>query len=417
MAKTLVLDVSNLSIHALKFIRTGIQEVVYRTLLNTIEARESFPDLRIVLLPRLPSRLDSRLGAATVTPYFETQPEVLRAIERELGAPSQEVWGFDLSRYDYRLPDEEAIRLMEGSDIVHFQGLVNVDPLATRLGARRPRFSMTIYDLIPALYPEYCDDGIARWYQSEYLPALGRHVTHASCISRHTALDLISHPLSARIPKVSVLPLPLELPASPESGAVPRKFSQNSSSLAENTWFFSDRSSRARISKRCSGASRLISSRIPPRASSSHWSAGRDGKTTRHERRLSLSSAASRIVRTGYLQDPELRTVISNSLAMAMLSFYEGYGLPVAQAASLGVPSITTLGSSLPEACQGKGIFVEPHDPYSVAAGIRIAIERKGALSPDPKAFEERNWKQYTLALIRSIVEDSAELLSPGRTA
>ena len=117
---------------------------------------------------------------------------------------------------------------------------------------------------------------------------------------------------------------------------------------------------------------------------------------------------AGQIVRTGYLADPELHQLMHEACALMMLPIYEGFGLPVAQARSIGLPVITTLGSSLPEACEWQGIFVDAWDETSVSAGIAQALLKKRTSSPEVKS-----WMDYTRGLLELIHKGKGELSLP----
>jgi glycosyltransferase involved in cell wall biosynthesis len=55
-------------------------------------------------------------------------------------------------------------------------------------------------------------------------------------------------------------------------------------------------------------------------------------------------------------------------------SLYEGYGLPVAEAAACGTPVLTSNRSSLPEAAPG-AVLVDPEDVDALAAAMAQALE------------------------------------------
>lgn len=76
------------------------------------------------------------------------------------------------------------------------------------------------------------------------------------------------------------------------------------------------------------------------------------------------------VILTGYVSDQELATLYSHAVFLAMPSLYEGFGLPLVEAMSFGVPVLTSSRSSLPEVAGDAGILVDPEDVASIASGI-----------------------------------------------
>lgn len=376
---TILIDVANLTIHRRDFIRTGIQEVVYRVAQNVVALRDEFKASNWMLLPQIPRSL---------VPYFENPAEVLSAVEKELGLPSKEVWGFDLASRGYRMSDEEILGLVSESDVFHAQSLVNVRPFAGKT-----TLSMTVYDLGPVYFPEYVNEQVVSWFNSEYLPSAGRHLRQAVCISENTAFDLREHEATRSIPSIRVLPLGFDLAARSEGeipggeyviylGSLePRK---NFEALLEGFEAHRQRDSNSRMKLVLVG--------------STGW------KNSELESRIAKSAFSDDILRAGYLPDERLRAHLEGAVALGLLSHYEGFGLPAAQAASLGIPVITHIGSSLPEAAGELGIYVDPNDSVSVAAGIALARDRRSRGEPR-RGIEQRTWKQYTRELMGMLLE------------
>src|SRR5262249_26350249 len=159
------------------------------------ELRAEYPELEIVCLPAMPRRFGNVLSAPTIAPYPRVPRFILEQIENEFGG-SREAWGVDLKAWDYRPTDAQLMEVLTGADFIHFESMIDIGPVLNALAeaGSKPRISMTVYDLIPVYFPEYCDDRIARWYEATYLPSMGRHVGQAFCISRQTAIDLAGHP-------------------------------------------------------------------------------------------------------------------------------------------------------------------------------------------------------------------------------
>ncbi|MBW4668615.1 MAG: glycosyltransferase family 4 protein [Cyanomargarita calcarea GSE-NOS-MK-12-04C] len=55
-------------------------------------------------------------------------------------------------------------------------------------------------------------------------------------------------------------------------------------------------------------------------------------------------------------------------------SHYEGFGLPVLEAMTLGAPVVTSNTSSIPEVAGDASILIDPNDPMQLAEGILKVI-------------------------------------------
>jgi glycosyltransferase involved in cell wall biosynthesis len=83
-------------------------------------------------------------------------------------------------------------------------------------------------------------------------------------------------------------------------------------------------------------------------------------------------AVAKKIIFLNHLTPEELRFVYSGALAVTFPSLYEGYGLPLVEAMSFGVPVLTSRSSSLPEVCGDAALYVDPFD----VRDMREKIER-----------------------------------------
>ncbi len=70
----------------------------------------------------------------------------------------------------------------------------------------------------------------------------------------------------------------------------------------------------------------------------------------------------NRIIVTGYAADEDLAPLYSGAMMFVYPSFYEGFGLPPLEAMQCGIPVITSNTSSLPEVVGEAGIMVDPQD-------------------------------------------------------
>jgi glycosyltransferase involved in cell wall biosynthesis len=76
----------------------------------------------------------------------------------------------------------------------------------------------------------------------------------------------------------------------------------------------------------------------------------------------------------GFVSDSELSDLFDGALAFAYPSLYEGFGLPVLEAMSKGVPVLTSNVSSMREIAEGAALLIEPTDVDSIREGLARMI-------------------------------------------
>lgn len=95
------------------------------------------------------------------------------------------------------------------------------------------------------------------------------------------------------------------------------------------------------------------------------------------ERAVALG-IANRVTFTGPLEDAHLGPLYRAAAAVAVVSFSEGFGLPLAEAMSVRVPVVASDLPVLREVCGRAAIYVTPRLPESVAQGLRCVMQRGG---------------------------------------
>lgn len=82
-----------------------------------------------------------------------------------------------------------------------------------------------------------------------------------------------------------------------------------------------------------------------------------------------------RIRHIGYVTHDEKRRIMVKAAVFVFPSFYEGFGLPVIEAMSLGTPVITSARGALGEVAGDAAIIIEPDDVAGMAAAMKRIIE------------------------------------------
>lgn len=87
-----------------------------------------------------------------------------------------------------------------------------------------------------------------------------------------------------------------------------------------------------------------------------------------------MNHAPTWIHRIPHPTDSELASLYANAAAFLYPSWYEGYGLPLHEAAAFGTPCIASTSGALPETAPPGTIFANPAKPQHWVEGIKLAL-------------------------------------------
>lgn len=93
---------------------------------------------------------------------------------------------------------------------------------------------------------------------------------------------------------------------------------------------------------------------------------GSGWKTAEIEEAINDPAGKGQVRRLGYVPGPRLPALYQGAYALAYPSLYEGFGLPVLESLSCGVPVITSLVASMPEVAGEAAIYVDPYDQEDI---------------------------------------------------
>lgn len=116
------------------------------------------------------------------------------------------------------------------------------------------------------------------------------------------------------------------------------------------------------------------------------------------ESQLDVLERAGEAVRLGYVPLEALPALYSGAAGFAFLSVYEGFGLPVLEAAACGVPVLTSASTAMAEIVGDVAILVDPLDPDACAEGLRRLLDddvnRARVQSEGPQLASHYTWQR-----------------------
>ena len=92
------------------------------------------------------------------------------------------------------------------------------------------------------------------------------------------------------------------------------------------------------------------------------------------QRCIFLSDSPAARQHPGFLTAADFPAIYQQAAALVYPSFYEGFGIPVLEGLSSGIPVITSHQSCLPEAGGEGAFYADPSDPASIAAQLHHVL-------------------------------------------
>jgi glycosyltransferase involved in cell wall biosynthesis len=254
---------------------------------------------------------------------------------------------------------------------------------------------VTVHDLDFLKHPERTSREIRRDYPS----LAGSHARRAHGVivpSEYTARE-VAHAL--RVPRERIAICPPGVPAWREP---PRGFDRNGYILFMGTI---DRRKNVpallrayeRLVDRWSGAPKLVLAGKP---------AGDDLAGAIAEPRL-----GDRIQRLGYVAESSKQEIYAGARVLVLPSFDEGFGMPVIEAMSLGVPVVVSARGALPEVAGDAALQIDPTDDASLCDALLRVLSDDDLASTLSARGQERaatfTWEE-TSTRVRAAFEAAA---------
>ncbi|HNP89564.1 MAG: Mannosylfructose-phosphate synthase [Microgenomates group bacterium ADurb.Bin219] len=115
-----------------------------------------------------------------------------------------------------------------------------------------------------------------------------------------------------------------------------------------------------------------------------------------------------RVIFTDFVADEEKPYLLAGAKCFVLPSFYEGFGIPVLEAMSLGVPVAVSNTSSLPEVAGKAGFYFSPEKPEEIAdcllKVLKLSSSELAAVSEEVKKQAEKfSWEKCTRKVLETI--------------
>ena len=127
---------------------------------------------------------------------------------------------------------------------------------------------------------------------------------------------------------------------------------------------------------------------------------------------INQSPYRAEIHHLNYLTDDLVALFYTQAEAFIYPSFYEGFGLPVLEAMTLGAPVITSNSSSLPEITGNSALLINPNDSMELADAmlnvVRDRVLRDNLIVKGKDQASKFSWEktaQATLNVYRSVLD------------
>jgi len=112
-----------------------------------------------------------------------------------------------------------------------------------------------------------------------------------------------------------------------------------------------------------------------------------------------------KIIFPGFIKEEEKFEIIKNADIFLFPTFYEGFGLPILEAQSLGVPVVTSNVSSLPEVGGDSVAYATPTEPISIADSIYKIISdenfKNGIIEKGYENVKRFSWDKCAKEIVK----------------
>lgn len=407
-----LLDVTHFGIVQDHLHLPSLRAGIYRVIEQTVRSLSAMPGVALTLCAR--ERTDSALAfveghdALRVVPFRPADKRIARRLSTRVRAQYDRRGAHPPGALPLRLVNKLAVAANQVLDarreragwtvpgpaeVYHSPVYPLPEP---RERARRTRYFLTIYDIIPLLFPEFSSWGGDAWL-GRILGSIGPD-DHLLAISEHSKRDLLDARPEIAPERVHVTLLAADAARfypcadAERVAAVRARYGVPDAPYVLSVATLEPRKNIAHLVR--SFAELVRAERLDDLQLVLTGTKGWDAEAifaavgeSHHVR--------DRIVLTGYVADADLAPLYSGALVFVYPSFYEGFGLPPLEAMQCGTPVITSNTSSLPEVVGDAGLMIDPRDGDALAQAI-LDVYRDSDARADLAARGRARARQFT---------------------
>lgn len=119
-----------------------------------------------------------------------------------------------------------------------------------------------------------------------------------------------------------------------------------------------------------------------------------EAATTTYAATAAAAGAADSLRFLPYVSDVQMKALYQAALCYAFPSLWEGFGLPVLEAFSMGCPVLAADATALPEVAGRAAVYADPLDVADLARGLSLAASPKGR--PNRSALARVQLRRFT---------------------
>ena len=260
-----------------------------------------------------------------------------------------------------------------------------------------------IHDITPVIMPDY-HIFMSRLFHKLFLPGILKRANHIITNSEYTKSDVVTHyPITKDKTTAILLGKDENFKPDNNDGFLKKYNIQKPYFLYVGTL-----EPRKNLSRLISAFEQLVDNGI---CNHQLVLAGKKGwKIDDLYTQIENSSAKNNIILPGFVDKEDLAALYTHADIFVYPSYYEGFGLPILEAMSCGVPVITSNTSSLPEVGGDAALYFDPmsiQDLYETLSKLitneNLMLEMKQKGLERSKQFSWEKAGKETIALFEQI--------------